>query len=250
MSERIQLTILGTGSALPSPTRLQTGYHIERDGHGLLVDCGSGVVHRLAQADIDHRAVDTVLLTHHHLDHVADLPTLAKARLLDGHDTLTVIGPPGTEQVCETLFGVDDLDDRIELSVRELPLATRSVTVDQYEVTTANIAHSKPGFAYRFDDALTISGDTAPTAGIAELADGSDVLIHECAYPDGVDTDGHTTPTALGEAIAEIELGRVYLTHLFPEADASSDDLVETVSEYTDADVTITEDLEQISLDP
>lgn len=249
MGERMQLTILGTGSALPSATRLQTGYHIERDDHHLLVDCGSGVVHRLAQAGVDHRAVDTVLLTHHHLDHVADLPTLAKARWLDGHESLTVIGPPGTEGVCETLFGVDDLTERIDLSVREVPLATASFTVGPHEVTTANISHSKPGFAYRFDSGLTISGDTAPTTAIAELADGSDVLIHECAYRDGVDTDGHTTPTALGETIADIDVSRVYLTHLFPETESSTEELVGTVSEYTDADVTVAEDLETVSLD-
>jgi len=245
----MQLTILGTGSALPSPTRLQSGYHIRRGDYDLLVDCGSGVVHRLAQAGIGHRAVDTVLLTHHHLDHVADLPTLAKARWLDDCGSFSVIGPPGTEQVCETLFGVDDLTDRIELSVRELPLATRSVTVGPHEVMTANIVHSKPGFAYRFDSGLTISGDTAPTDAIVELADGSDVLIHECAYPDGVDTDGHTTPTALGEAIAEIDVRQVYLTHLFPSAEAEANKLASTVAEYTDADVVVAEDLETVAFD-
>lgn len=244
----MQLTILGTGSALPSPARLQTGYHISRNDHDLLVDCGSGVVHRLAEAGVDHREIDAVLLTHHHLDHVADLPTLAKARWLDGCESLSVIGPSGTEQVCRTLFGVDDLIDRIDLSVRELPLATRSVTVGPHELTTANIAHSKPGFAYRFDGGLAISGDTAPTNEITKLADSSEVLIHECAYPDGVDTDGHTTPTALGEAIADIDVGRIYLTHLFPAAEAAGDKLASTVNRYTDADVTVAEDLETVEL--
>jgi len=245
----MQVTLLGTGSAMPSATRLQTGLHIERESHHLLVDCGSGVVHRLAQAGIDHRAVDTVLLTHHHLDHVADLPTLAKARWLDGHESLTVIGPPGTERVCEMLFGVDDLTERVALSVQELPLATESFAVGPHEISAANIAHSKPGFAYRFDSGLTISGDTAPTPAIAELADGSDVLIHECAYRDGVETEGHTTPTALGEAIADIDVDRLYLTHLFPETESSTEELVATVSEYTDADVTVAEDLATVSLD-
>lgn len=246
----MRLTLLGTGSALPSATRLQTGVHVERDGHHLLVDCGSGVVHRLAQAGIGHRSIDTVLLTHHHLDHVADLPTLAKARWLDDCASLTVIGPPGTSGVCETLFGVDDLTGRIDLSVREVSLETRSLTIGPHDVTTANIAHSKPGFAYRFGSSLTISGDTAPTAGIADLADSSDVLIHECAHPDGVKTDGHTTPTELGETIAAIDVDRIYLTHLFPAADANAADLVGTVGEYTDADVAVASDGETIQLDP
>lgn len=78
----MEIPILGTGSALPSPARLQAGLVVTTDDTRLLVDCGGGVVHRLAQIGVDPRAIDGVLLTHHHLNHVADLPTLAKARVL------------------------------------------------------------------------------------------------------------------------------------------------------------------------
>jgi ribonuclease BN (tRNA processing enzyme) len=49
----MRLALLDTGSALPSPTRLQTGAIIERGADTLLIDCGSGVTHRLAQAAVD-----------------------------------------------------------------------------------------------------------------------------------------------------------------------------------------------------
>ncbi len=87
------LTLRGTGSALPSPTRLQTGAVVQHAESTLLVDCGSGITHRLPQSAIDYRDVDTVLLTHTHLDHVADLPFLGKARLLESHEAFTVVGP-------------------------------------------------------------------------------------------------------------------------------------------------------------
>ena len=60
----MRITLLGTGSTLPSSTRLQTGAIVERGGDTLLVDCGSGITHRLAQSAIDYREVDIVLLTH------------------------------------------------------------------------------------------------------------------------------------------------------------------------------------------
>ena len=125
---------------------------------------------------------------------------------------------------------------------------TATLDLGPHHITTARMAHSKPGFAYRFDDALTISGDTAPAPGVAELADGTAVLVHECAYPDGVETDGHTTPTALGEQIADIDLDRLYLTHLFPDTEAHADELAATVSEYTDATVTVATDLDAITI--
>ncbi|MDB9281512.1 MBL fold metallo-hydrolase [Halorubrum ezzemoulense] len=230
----MRLTLLGTGSALPSPTRLQTGAIVERGGDTFLVDCGSGITHRLAQSAIDYREVDTVLLTHTHLDHVADLPTLAKARLLDGHEAFTVVGPQGTSDVCNALFAVDDLTDRLDLSVRELPEGTDPFTIGEVSIKRALTDHSKPGYAYRFDEQVTIAGDTTPTEPVCSLADGSAVLVHECAYPDETVSPGHSTPTALGKLLADVDVDCILLTHLFPETEPYADELANTVSVATD----------------
>ena len=245
----MRLTILGTGSALLSPTRLQTGAVVEHADDTLLVDCGSGIAHRLAQSETDYRDIDTVLLTHTHLDHVADLPTLAKARLLDGHETFTIVGPQGTRDVCDSLFAVDDLADRLCLTVRELSPGTDPFTVDEFEIERAPTDHLKPGYAYRFDGRLTIAGDTAPTESVCTLADGSNVLVHECAYPDGTESPGHSTPTALGQLLADVDVNRVLLTHLFPETEPHADELVATVSKYTDATVAVATDHTTVPLD-
>ena len=69
----MRVTFLGTGSAMPVADRVQTGLLVEAtpgDRAPLLVDCGAGVLHRLSQTDPGYEAVSTVLLTHHHLDHV------------------------------------------------------------------------------------------------------------------------------------------------------------------------------------
>ena len=245
----MRVTVLGTGSALPSPTRLQTGAIIERGAHALLVDCGSGVTHRLAQAALDYRDINTVLLTHTHLDHVADLPTLAKARLLDGYESFTVVGPQGTRDVCDALFPVDDLADRLDLTVRELPAGTEPVAIDEFAIERAPTDHSKPGYAYRFNERLTIAGDTAPTEPVCSLADGSDVLVHECAYPDETESSGHSTPTALGKLLADVDVDRILLTHLFPETEPHADGLANTVSEYTDATVSVAMDHTSVTLE-
>ncbi|OYR86129.1 hypothetical protein DJ84_00775 [Halorubrum ezzemoulense] len=245
----MRLTVLGTGSALPSPTRLQTGAIIERGGDTLLVDCGSGVTHRLAQSALDYRDINTVLLTHTHLDHVADLPTLAKARLLNGHDAFTVAGPQGTRDICDALFAVDDLTGRLDLTVRELPTGTDPFTIDDFDIDRAPTDHSKPGYAYRFSGRVTIAGDTAPTEPVCSLADGSAVLVHECAYPDGTESAGHSTPTALGELLADVDVDRILLTHLFPQTEPHADELANTLQEYTDAAVDVATDHTSVTLE-
>ncbi len=242
----MELTFLGTGSAFPSPTRLQTSLLLEESDHTLLVDCGSGATHRLAQTNKSHNEVDAVLLSHTHLDHVADLSTLVKARWLDENPRLDVYGPPGTSDVVETLLGVDDLTERAEIHVTELTPTDEQFTLGPHRISYTDTTHSALCFAYRFDGRLTISGDTAPDASVFALADGSDILVHECAFPDGVGSAGHTTPTELRDGLREISVDRVYLTHLFPETESEKAELKTTVGSAVDGAVSVPDDLETI----
>ncbi|MFW6320606.1 MAG: MBL fold metallo-hydrolase [Halohasta sp.] len=248
----MRLTFLGTGSAMPSPTRLQSSLLVDHEGHTLLVDCGSGATHRLAQTDRGYDDVDAVVLTHTHLDHVADLSTLVKARWLDGIDALDVYGPPGTADTVERLLAVDSLNQRADVRVRELEdigSGTGRVEIGPHRLTYTETTHSARCLAYRFGDRLAISGDTAPDDAVFALADGVDVLVHECSFPDGTETEGHTTPTALADGLGEISVDAVYLTHLFPAAEARADEIESAVAAGTDANVTVPDDLETIGLD-
>jgi len=236
----MRATLLGTGSALPSPDRVQAGVLVEDDGDRLLVDCGSGVLHRLAGAGIDHGTVDTVLLTHLHLDHVADLPGLVKARVLTDRPDLTVVGPPGTGLVLRDLLAIDDLHERARLAVREV--TAERFEAGGFEVRARETRHSRQCFAYRFGSALAISGDTAPFPELVEFFDGVDALIHECSYPDGTDAAGHTTPSELGRLLEGRDVDRVYLTHLFPAAERSSEELRAAVGRRFDGEVVVATD--------
>jgi len=239
-------TILGTGSAIPSPGRVQTGVLIEDAGEVLLVDCGSGVLHRIAQSAVDFREVDTVLLTHHHLDHVADIPSLLKARVLSDEDDLEIVGPADTRSVVRNLLQVDDLEARGDVSFREIDAGEFELGV--FYVQAMETRHSKQGFAYRVGDALAVSGDTKPFDELGAFFDGVSTLIHECAYPDGTETDGHTTPTELGKMLKGIDIDQVYLTHLFPAAEEEVESFIPAVTEHFDGDVTVATDGTKILL--
>jgi len=116
----MELTVLGSGSAMPVPDRAQAGYLLDDGDRSLLVDCGSGVLQRLAGTETGYEGVSTVLLTHHHLDHVAALLPLIKARWLAGEEHLEVVGPAGTKSLLDGLLDVHEyLDGRIDLAVRE-----------------------------------------------------------------------------------------------------------------------------------
>ena len=238
----MELTVLGSGSAMAVPDRAQAGYLLDDGDRSLLVDCGSGVLQRLAGTDTGYEGVSTVLLTHHHLDHVAALLPLIKARWLAGEEHLEVVGPPGTKALVDGLFTVHEyLDGRIDLAIREVS-ANRSFSAAGFDVTARETRHSMDGFAYRFappsadgldpsDGPLTLSGDTEAFGGMAAFADGSNTLVHDCSFPDGIDVSNHPTPTRLGESLAGTNIETLYLSHLYPHTGGREREMAERVRE-------------------
>ncbi|MFC7177707.1 MBL fold metallo-hydrolase [Halosegnis marinus] len=242
----MRVTFLGTGSAMPTGDRNQTGLLLDAGDDTLLVDCGSGVLGALAGTVTGYEAVDTVLLTHHHLDHVSDLLALLKARWLAGEEHLTVVGPEGTESLLDGLLGVHEyLQGRVDLSVREV--AAGSFSVAGFDVEAAETVHSMDCLAYRFSHAdadgdFCFSGDSEATEPVAALADGAAVLAHDCSFPDEVDVSNHPTPRALGEVLAGRDIGELYLTHLYPHTDGKHVEMTESIRANFEGDVRVADD--------
>jgi len=254
----MRLTFLGTGSAMPVPDRVQTGLLLESGDRSLLVDCGSGVLHRLASTEVGYEDVSTVLLTHHHLDHVADLLPLLKARWLAGEEYLEVVGPAGTKSLLDGLLSVHDyLDDRVDLSVREV--GPTDFSVAGFDVSATEMTHSMDCLAYRFSgpDAeedspgdVVFSGDGEAAASLANFADGAAVLAHDCSFPDDVDVSTHPTPSQLGEALAGHDFGRVYLTHLYPHTEGRHEEMLDSIRSRYDGDVRFAHDGLRVEIEP
>jgi ribonuclease BN (tRNA processing enzyme) len=247
----MQLTFLGTGSAMPTGQRAQTGLLVEAGDDRLLVDCGSGVLHALARTDGSYEGVDTVLLTHHHLDHLSDLMVLVKARWLAGAESLTVYGPPGTESLVRDLLDVHEyMQEKLDLTLRDVEIDDAPIEVAGFEVDAMETVHSIHCHAYRFAHAagethdgstpeIVYSGDTEALTELIEFADGAAILAHDCSFPDEVDVSNHPTPSTLGEALAEADadLGRVYLTHLYPHTDGNHEEMLDSIATHYDGDV-------------
>ena len=249
----MQITFLGTGSAMPTGQRVQTGLLVEGD-RPLLVDCGSGVLHALARTGVGYEGVDSVLLTHHHLDHVSDLLPLIKARWLAGETGLTVTGPPGTHDLVDGLLGVHEyMRGKVDLDVRELEPGG-STQLAGLSVLSHETAHSAQCLAYRFTNSngtsFVFSGDSEARADLCALADGAAALTHDCSFPDDVDVSNHPTPTSLGRALAaaDPDVGRVYLTHLYPHTEGRHEEMLDALTTQYDGDVRFARDGQTVDL--
>ncbi|OPY48779.1 MAG: Ribonuclease Z [Methanosaeta sp. PtaU1.Bin060] len=227
----IKITLLGTGVGIPQPGRSQAAILIEND-FPLLLDCGAGTLLRLEQAGAVLGPLDTVVLTHLHLDHVSDLLALANARYLSELSGLDVWGPEGTDAYFKIAQSVYPNLKKMEVAVHEVrPMD--SFSVKGFDIFAEEARHSVTALAYRIeaeDKVLVYSGDSEPSHRVAALAAGADLLVHECSFPEPFEVTNHTTPRRLGNLLKNVNLKRVVLTHLYPQAQGQEEEMAREVA--------------------
>ncbi len=249
----MRITLLGTGFAIPTKERAQSGILVETD-ELMLFDCGAGVLGRIAQSRYDHIDIDHIFFTHHHLDHNSDFLALLKANFLRGRNHLNMYGPIGTKEWIDRLFDAYPyLKGRFELKIEEMN--GKHVKLQGCTVSCENMEHSMPSIGYRIeseDGSVVYTGDTMPCEAVKRLCVGrTDVLIHECAFPDpteGEAVEGHTTPRALGRLIQGLDIEKLVLTHFAPEAEGRQNEMVKSIKRYYKGEVIIAHDLLEIEV--
>jgi ribonuclease BN (tRNA processing enzyme) len=253
VSPKAALEVLVLGSGGPRPFgRAASSYIVLLDGTPrILVDAGPGAFLRIGEMQIDLQNVDTVLLTHLHIDHSGDLAPFFNARALssDGPITYRIFGPEGaglfpkTSRFVDSLvgdggafayqktFGADET-----FSVHDLPInlsSARSKILDEAGLLVEEIAthHGDcPSVAYRIwykGVSVVFSGDMDASAlpNLVQLAKGADLLIFNCAVLDPPNSpeqlyELHTPPRKIGQAARDAGVKSVLLSHTAPDVEA------------------------------
>jgi len=226
----IEVTLLGTGVGIPHSGRAQAGLVIKAE-RPLLFDCGAGALLRLAEAGVSPLKIDLVLLTHLHLDHVSDLLALAKARWLMGENEISVFGPDGTDKWFEALRGLYPYLEELDVSIT-LVRPGDEFGLSGLKIRAGEAVHSLPALGYRIESetkAVVYSGDTEPTESVRGLAEGADLLIHECSFPEPFVVTNHSTPLWLGRSFRGAGVKRIVLTHLYPQTVGREEEMVRDV---------------------
>lgn len=215
----MRLTVLGCAGSFPGPESACSAYLVEADGFRLLIDFGSGSLSALQRyAGLD--AVDAILLTHLHGDHMLDAcGYVVVRRYAPGgpRPALPVYAPAGAPDRIAAAYSADEgpIDDVYTfygLRPGTFPIGPLTVTVDR-------VNHPVETYGVRLEHGggvLSYSSDTAPCESVLRLAQGADLFLCEASYLDGVDNppDLHLTGREAGEVASKAGVGRLLLTHL------------------------------------
>src|SRR5437773_911268 len=95
----MELVTVGTGTVAPSARRTCPCHWVARGELRMLLDCGAGSLHRLAEFGLPWHQVTHVVLTHFHPDHWGELPMLVYALKYTTEpprsEPFVILGPPG-----------------------------------------------------------------------------------------------------------------------------------------------------------
>lgn len=234
----MRLTVLGTGTIAFSPHRSCASYYVEAGSARVLMDCGAGTSRRVAELGIAWQDITHVALTHFHIDHHQDLPSILFAwrygQLPPRSAPLDIIGPEGTRLLIERLaaaYGEWVLSPGYEVRITEIAPGG-SFDLGGAGLACTKVPHTAESIAYSITQAgrrLVYSGDTGFDEAFASWARGCDTLVLECSLPQSMAIVEHLTPEQCGEIARLAEPRQLVLTHLYPPVE--SVDIRSVVSE-------------------
>lgn len=145
----LDVCLLGTGGMMPLPDRWLASLLIRYNGRMILIDCGEGTQISLKMAEWGFKAIDAILFTHYHADHIAGLPGLLLTLGNSGREEpLTLMGPPDISKVVE---GLTVISPELPYELRLIELLDNQyseVCLSDISIKSIPVDHTLPCLSY------------------------------------------------------------------------------------------------------
>lgn len=279
-SQTLKVTLLGTGTPVPSPTRFGFSTLVQAGEQRLLFDFGRGVSIRLQQAQVPLGSITAHFLTHFHSDHTNGLPDLwltGWLRPLYGqrNTPFLIYGPKGLVELTSGLKNAYAKDIAIRAEDEKSPLSGVEFDAKEiqagliYEqsgvkVTAFNNDHGAkvlPSLGYTIEylgKRIVISGDTKFSDEVVRQAQGADLLIHcVTVIPDALLKqfpqyqsiyDHLSSPEQAAKVFQLARPKRAVFSHIGLNGNATVQDLLERTQKLYDGPLIVGEDLMSFEL--
>ncbi|HET6403204.1 MAG TPA: MBL fold metallo-hydrolase [Candidatus Thermoplasmatota archaeon] len=213
----MDLTVIGASSRYLAPLGAGSSYLVTDGETRILADCGNGTSIRLGH-ELGDKALSAVVVSHFHLDTVADLFPVAKALPL----STPIFVPDGARPKLQQLMRAYGIDRPTRERTLIEGVARNSVKdVGSVRLTFERSAHGCPGVAVRFaacdGTTLVYLSDTGPRPWLVDFARGADLLVAHTLHLDrdgGRATRHNLTAGAAGRLARDAGVPRLALSHI------------------------------------
>lgn len=231
LGEGLHVALCGAGGPLPDRVRSGPCVAVIADERIFIFDSGSNSTRVLGLMRYPLGNVEAVFLTHFHSDHIDGLGELSTLRWVQGNHTtpLPVFAPPGVSDIVQGInkaYARDAVyrnehhgDDVAPLSGHGMvprpfptPLdgdASRVYARDGVVIESFRVDHTpvSPAVGYRVSykgRKVVISGDTAKSFNLEQMASKADLLVHEALSKELVNIINRAATITNNKSIAKI----------------------------------------------
>lgn len=228
-----EITILGSGAAIPTSRRNPTSQFVVCNDRFILIDCGEGTQMQIRKYGVRFQRIQHILISHLHGDHYFGLVGLISSMHLLGRDKgLTVYGPEGLEKIIRTQLEYGDAKLDFEINFVELNGKDAGLIFEDnlIEIYSFPLKHRIPtnGFVIKEKTkerkllSHKISGSGLQFEHMHRLKKGEDILTEDGKYfrnedytedPSPIRAYGYCSDTAYAEKIVPFIEGVNLLYH-------------------------------------
>lgn len=148
----MEITFLGTSSAVHSYTRSHPSIALKAFGEVMLFDCGEGTQRQLIYAKISPMKISKIFITHYHGDHILGIPGLLQSMSFRGRESeVTIYGPKGLDNLREAIacLGFPNFD--FPLKWVEIDSGT-VIENEEYVIKAQRVRHNTLTLAYSIEE--------------------------------------------------------------------------------------------------
>ncbi len=159
MAENVEITFLGTGSAVPTARRNHTGILLKYKAENILFDCGEGIQRQFRFVRMSPCKITRIFISHWHGDHILGLAGLFQTLTMNDYSgKLEIYGPIGSKKKVQELIEVfmkqrlkESLngDNHFEINVHDVDEGV-ILDFDEYKIEATRTFHRIISLAYSF----------------------------------------------------------------------------------------------------
>lgn len=227
----MKLTVLGSGTSVPHTKRSSSAFWLETSGGSILLDCSPSSIHRMAEEGLDWANLDSIWISHFHLDHCGGLaPFLFSLKHApQTHERtkpLTIFGGAGLRSLIESFNAAGNyrlLQQRFPVEIVEVTALEKFEILPGIEFVPLKTPHTDDSHAIHIRDGektLVFTSDTGPDEAISAFANGVDLLLMECSFVRNKPVKSHLELAEAMYLIRKAKPKLAMLTHFYPEWDS------------------------------
>lgn len=183
----------------------------------LIVDMPNGTLKQLLNMNIDPNDIDTIIITHMHGDHTADIPFFLKYifNYIKRKKELKIIGPTGIKKKIIELFESYNFEDENEINeffkIEYIEVDKNSTfLINNYKIESIKVLHGlEPAYGYIINDKLGLTGDSGLCDSVIYICKNAKLVVADSSL-----IEGDNTHMGINDIQEISEISNIVCTHL------------------------------------